>query len=87
MTLTFDYDIQTRLSVFPVNLAQIRSAVAEIFHTQKSHRQRQKTEPYVVHCVRAVITTMATHLSSQAKRFRGLPTDKLDAECGHFEAT
>jgi len=42
MTLTFDYDIQTRLSVFPVNLAQIRSAVAEIFHTQKSHRQRQK---------------------------------------------
>jgi len=28
--------------VFPVNLAQIRSAVPEIFHTQKSHRQRQK---------------------------------------------
>ena len=46
VTLTFDLDIQTRPSVGPqsphVNLAQIRSAVPEIFHKQaKSHKQRQ----------------------------------------------
>jgi len=32
-------------NVFPVNLAKIRSAVPDIFHTQKSHRQRQKQNP------------------------------------------
>ena len=52
VTLTFDLDIRTQFNssepgtkhVFPVNLAQIRSAVPEIFHaeTTKSDRQRQK---------------------------------------------
>ena len=39
--------------VFPVNLAQIRSADPDIFHTQtkKSHTV-PKTEPYAVHYVR-----------------------------------
>jgi len=39
--------------VFTVNMAQVRSAVSEIFHTQtkKSHTV-PKTEPYAVHCVR-----------------------------------
>jgi len=39
--------------VFPVNLAQIRSAVPEIFHTQtKKSQTAPRTEPYTVHCVR-----------------------------------
>ena len=45
VTLTFDLDIQTRPSVGPqslhVNLAQIRSAVPEIFHT-KNNKDRQR---------------------------------------------
>jgi len=43
MTLTFDLDLPTRLSEEPnvlhVNLAQIRSAVPEIFHTQTKNPQ------------------------------------------------
>jgi len=35
--------------VVPVNLAQIRSSVLEIFHTQKSHSA--KKQRYTVHCV------------------------------------
>jgi len=36
-----------------VNLAQIRSAVPEIFHTQTKNQRltAPKTEPYTVHCV------------------------------------
>jgi len=53
MTLTFDRDIQTRPSedqthVFPVNLAQIRSAVPKTFDSQNEKKQSQtalKTEP------------------------------------------
>jgi len=45
VTLTFDLDIQIRPregpNIFHVNLAQIRSVVPEIFHTQKSQRQKQ----------------------------------------------
>jgi len=39
--------------VFPVNLAQIHSAVPQIFHSQiKNHRlMAPKTEPSAVHCV------------------------------------
>ena len=49
-----DLDIQTRPSegpnIFHVNLAQIRSAVPEIFHTQtKKSQTTPKTEPYAVH--------------------------------------
>jgi len=38
--LTFDLDLQTRETkhVFRVNLAQIRSAVPEIYHTQTNNR-------------------------------------------------
>ena len=49
LTLTFDlWNWHSNLSeqgtkhVFPVNLAQIRSAVPEIFHTQTKKSQRQK---------------------------------------------
>jgi len=39
--------------VCPVNLAQIRSAVPEIFYTQtKRSKIAPKTELYTVHCVR-----------------------------------
>jgi len=40
-------------AVFHVNLAQIRSAVPEIFHTQTKNQRltAPKTEPYTVHCV------------------------------------
>jgi len=52
--------------VFPVNLEQIRLAVHEIFHTQtKSRRQRQKTEPYAVHCVRFCFWRMAINQPSR----------------------
>jgi len=38
--------------VFHVNLAQIRSVVPEIFHTQtKKVTDSTKKEPYAVHCV------------------------------------
>jgi len=38
--------------VFRVHLAQIRSAVPEIFHTQTKMSQTvPETEPYAVHCV------------------------------------
>jgi len=38
--------------VFRVNLAQIRSAVPEIFHTQTQKRlTAPKTKPSAVHCV------------------------------------
>jgi len=54
VTLTFDLERGTE-HVFCVNLAQIRSAVPEIFHTQPKKSQTvPKTEPYAVHCVRAV---------------------------------
>jgi len=51
VTLTFDLDIQTRPSEGPqslhVNLAQIRSAVPEIFHKQtKKVTGSAKTEPF-----------------------------------------
>jgi len=60
--LTFDLDIQTRPSEGPnipsVNLAQIRSAVQEIFDSHaKENKKKQKvtdsakTEPYAVHCM------------------------------------
>jgi len=40
-----------------VNLAQIRSAVPEIFHTQtkNTYDGAKKAEPSAVHCVPAVI--------------------------------
>jgi len=40
--------------IFPVNLAQIRSAVLEIFHTQTANHRLSapKIEPSAVHCVR-----------------------------------
>jgi len=49
VTSIFDLDLQTRPTkhVFRVNLAQIRSAVPEIFHTQtkKTQTDSVKTEP------------------------------------------
>ena len=47
VTLTFDYDFQTRSSegpkhVFRVNLVQICSAVPEIFHTQTRNRKHRR---------------------------------------------
>jgi len=52
--LTFNIDIQTRLSegkhVFPEDLAQIRSAVPEIFEAQTNKQKVTdiaKTEPYL----------------------------------------
>jgi len=55
---SFDLDLETCLSegpntTFVVNVAQIRSTVPEIFHTQKDHRlTAPKTTPIAVHCVR-----------------------------------
>jgi len=46
-TLTFDLDFQTRprgiKHVFRMNLAQIRSAVPEIFHKQTNHSAKNST--------------------------------------------
>jgi len=44
VTLTFDLDIQTRLSegphVFRVNLVQIRSAIPELFDSQATKQKK-----------------------------------------------
>ena len=52
VTLTFDLDLQTRPSegpikhFFHVNLAQIRSAVPDIFHTQKPQTDGAKNRTF-----------------------------------------
>jgi len=49
-----------------MNLAQIRSAVPEIFHTQTNKKQSQtalKTKPYAVYCVRAAKKLLKTKKS------------------------
>jgi len=51
--------------VLPVNLAQIRSAVSNIFHTQtESHRQCQKTEPYTVSSLHVVMIGFSSQTCS-----------------------
>jgi len=64
VTLTFDLDTQTCPNegpikhVFPVNSAQIRSAIPDILHTQtKSHTQRQNLQ-----CFRKPFTCVRTKL-------------------------
>jgi len=63
VTLTFDLDLQTRPSEVPItkhvlrmNLAQLRSAVPEIFHTQKPQTDGAKNRTFRS-SLRAVIIT------------------------------
>jgi len=70
VTLTFDLDLQTRPSkgphVFRVHLAQIRSAIPEIFHTQAKKPQtdgaKNRTFHSSLHVVKSIINILIANI-------------------------